>query len=505
MAKFTKIFLLTVGLILIFGAVALAQNETTADEEVALDETVEASDLEVSEPILLPDSSFYFLKNWGRGIRSFFTFGAVNKANLSAKYASEKLLEARKLAEKVKDPEIIKKAAENYEKEVNRVKAIADKIKDTATENPKVGEFLDKFIKQQILHQKILEKLEEQVPQEVLEKIKEVKERHLQKFGEVMEKLEEKTKIAERLEKNLEELKGSEFKQFKNLEILKKLEEKVPEETKEAIRETRENIFRQLKEKLEEMSTTTQENFKEYAEKIKGEVENKLEIIQDLQSALKEKLQIRERLENIKEKILEKLPEQIQERQRECPMAFMPPAPDFCKEGRIVIERDEKGCPLPPRCIIPGEVQCEAYITCLEGYIPYDTGERDSQGCPIKKCIKREEVEVEEPRIACITIWDPVCGVDGKTYSNVCWTKVADVEIAHKGVCKEVTCEEKCQSLGYFGGICRTWAISSEGLKEAGCKDNEISVGYTSDCTLQGAGGKMIIGVGKACCCQKSD
>ena len=36
---------------------------------------------------------------------------------------------------------------------------------------------------------------------------------------------------------------------------------------------------------------------------------------------------------------------------------------------------------------------------------------------------------------ACITIHDPVCGVDGKTYSNSCFATNAGVEIQHQGEC----------------------------------------------------------------------
>ncbi len=412
MSKLTKFFVLSV--VLVFGLTLIVSAQETigeepseqALEEVALDEAVEAEDLEISEPRLLPDSPFYFLKTWRRGIRSFFTFGRVNKANLKLRYASEKLLETRKLAEKIKDPEIIKRAAENYDKEIGQIKAAADKIRETATENPKVGKFLDKFTKYQVLHQKVLEKLEEQVPAEAQERIRETRENHLQNFGEVMLKLEEKAKIQTRLENNLGELKGSEFKQFKNLEILKNLEEKAPAGAKEAIRGARENTLMRLKEQLERMSTTTQERFMDYTERIRGDVENKLDIIENLRSELKEKLQIRERLENIREGIIQKLPEQIQLRRKECPMVFMPPAPDFCKEGRIVIETDEDGCPRWARCVVPAEQETTPITT--------------------------------QP--ACTTLWDPVCGKDGKTYSNACFARVAGVEIDYQGVCRE---EEK--------------------------------------------------------------
>ncbi|MDI6882879.1 MAG: DUF5667 domain-containing protein [Patescibacteria group bacterium] len=316
MSNLIKFFLLTV--VLVFASVVWASAQETptttiqpitteAVEEVELDETVEASDLEVSEPTLLPDSPFYFLKNWQRRIKSFFTFNKIEKAELQLKYASEKLLEAKKLAERTEKAKLIKKATENYQEELDKIKETAEKIKEKASENPKVGEFLDKFIKHQVLHQKILEKLEEKVPEQALEKIKQARERHLQRFGEVMGKLEEKTKITEYLEKNLEELEGSKFKQFKNLEILKKLEEKVPQETKKAIRKARENILGKFKEKVEEMSTTTQEGLENYIEKIQGEVENKMEIIEDIKLELKEKPEIQKRLEGVKEKILEKI------------------------------------------------------------------------------------------------------------------------------------------------------------------------------------------------------
>lgn len=41
----------------------------------------------------------------------------------------------------------------------------------------------------------------------------------------------------------------------------------------------------------------------------------------------------------------------------------------------------------------------------------------------------------EEPT-ACIQIFDPVCGKDGKTYSNSCFAGLAKIDIVHPGECK---------------------------------------------------------------------
>lgn len=419
--KSLKIFLLSFVLVFAIGLVVTAQEtppveETNVEAAVNLDEDVQPEDLEVSEPRLLPDSPFYFLKNWARGIQNVLTFNPIKKAELRLKIANEKLMEVKKIVQKTKDSETIKKAAENYQQEAERVKKQVEKIKEKAAENPKVESFLDKFIDQQTLHQKLLQKLESQVPPQALEKIKKSRDAHLENFQGVMLKLEDRQeKITEKLDKIMEEQKGSEFKEFKNLEVLKNLEEKVPEQTKEAIQKAQENALKRLQDNLEKMSPADQEKFKEYTEKISGAEEEQLKILENLKSAIKatsaptqiqEKLQ--EKLEAGKTKILEKIEKGLEK--LNCPL-WVAPAPGFCKEGRVIVEKNETGCPLPPRCIIPGEVK----------EIP-----RPIEG------------------IACIALWDPVCGKDGRTYSNSCFAKLAGVEMDYKGVCRIKCPEIKC-------------------------------------------------------------
>lgn len=388
-----------------------AEEEIDVSEAISLDEDIQAEDLEVGDPNILPDSPFYFLKEWGRGIQSLFTFNPVAKAKLREKFANEKLIELKKMVEQKKSSERIEKGIENYQNEVEEAKRVTDRIRVRAEESVEVGKFLDKFIQHQTLHQRLLQKLEEQVPAEAFEKIKTARERHLEKFGEVMTKLEgREEQLQESLEKNLKEIKGGQFKEFKNLEVLRDLEEKVPEEaTKEVIRRVQESFLIRLKEKLEQMSPKNQEKFKEYTEEISGVKENQIEILENLKGELRETPKLQEMLLQSREKIIEQVKERVQERETACP-TIEKPAPNFCEKGRILIKKDNRGCIIEFKCVIPAEVEIAPKL------IPG---------------------EPEAPKTACITLWDPVCGKDGKTYSNTCFVGVAGVEIDYKGVCRE--------------------------------------------------------------------
>jgi len=318
----TNLFVILAALSLVlFIGIALAQ-ENEGTNNATTDEEITAQDLGISEPRLLPGNPFYFLKEWARTIQSTFTFNAVAKAKLKEKFSNEKLIELKKLVEEKKNQKIIEKGIENYKKGVEEIKTVTDKIKEKAEENVEVGKFLDKFVQQQTLHQQILEKLQTQVSTTTFEKIQEAREQHLERFGEVMNKLEaNKEKIQERLEQNLEKVSTS---------------------------------------TLEKVSTSTKET-----------------IIQ------------------IQDRIMEKIQE------------------------------------------------------------------RNTEGTTTN---------------ACITLWDPVCGVNGKTYSNSCFARLAGIEVDYEGECKELSpigtrcwkasdCEsDYClfEPLGIETGICAVKATSEE-------------------------------------------
>src|SRR3989344_5523029 len=257
------------------------------NEDVELDENIIADDLDISEQNVLPNNPFYFFKRGWRGIQSAFIFNPVKKAELKLRFADERLIEAKKMAEAVdskKASNIISKAIENYEKEVKRVKEQMDKFEGIDVE--RVEKFVERFSDHQIKQQKLINRIEKkltekEVSPEIIEKIIEHKERAMEHFANGALSAVNPEVLREKLEKVIEEGSGSEFKHFKNLEILKSLEERVPEEARKSIIKAQENAKKSLNNFLSDNKENS-EKFKNFIENSGGDALRKLKVIDEL-------------------------------------------------------------------------------------------------------------------------------------------------------------------------------------------------------------------------------
>ncbi|MEK9147564.1 MAG: DUF5667 domain-containing protein, partial [Patescibacteria group bacterium] len=257
------------------------------NEDVELDENITANDLDISGQNILPSNPFYFLKSGWRGFQSAFTFNPVKKAELKLRFADERLIEAKKMAESLdveRASQFVEKAIEKYEKETQRVKEHIENFKDIDKE--KAEKFIERFTDHQIKQQKLIDRIENKliekgVAPEKIEAIIEHKERAMEHFANGVLKVVNPEVLKEKLEKAIEEGRGSQFKHFKNLEILKNLEERVPEEAREAIKKAQENAKKRLHNVLGE-SEETRERFKDFIEDTGGDRLHKFKVLEEL-------------------------------------------------------------------------------------------------------------------------------------------------------------------------------------------------------------------------------
>lgn len=287
-----------------------AENATAL---VAADEDVTAEDLEVAEPTTLPDSNFYFLKNWGRSLRTLVTIDPVKKTELNLKYANERLLEAKKLAEKTKDQTKIEKALVNYEKEKLKIQARIDKIKEDPARAEKISMLMDKLADKELKHQRLIDKMQKDMPEELKEKIQEHKEKALQIFSDTALSIDSPEKLRDRLMTAGERVEGSKFKHFKNLEVLTELENKVPERAREAIKQAQENALKRLHNDISAMSAEDKDQFAGYVGEISGDGITHAGLVQRLEEEQELPEDIKKVIEKTKEQSFRKIERRLSE------------------------------------------------------------------------------------------------------------------------------------------------------------------------------------------------
>ncbi|PJC40568.1 MAG: hypothetical protein CO042_03150, partial [Parcubacteria group bacterium CG_4_9_14_0_2_um_filter_41_8] len=207
--------------------------EVVVSQEATQDEIVTEEDLGVTTP-----GRFHFLKRIQRAVQRVMTTDPIKEAQFDIDEAHEELLTARKIAEENPgDEQASQKAQEaiaKFEQKISDVKDRAQEIKDKKAGQS--GTFLEKIADMQIKQQKMLDNLEGKLPEQAFEKVQLARERALEHASEIFTKVaENKEQITERINAAMENQQGSEFKDFKNMEIMERLREHMPDETKAAV------------------------------------------------------------------------------------------------------------------------------------------------------------------------------------------------------------------------------------------------------------------------------
>lgn len=518
----------------------LAVGLVFAQTDLPVVETVSLDDLGVSEPGILPTNPFYFLKEWGRGVRSFFTFNRVAKAELELRITNEKAAELKKVQEtRPDDTRGIDKALLNYQKSQERLKIKFEAIRETS-QNPNMDSLLDKLTDRIVKHEKlfdeIAQKSEHDAARAIIQNIR-------ARIGETVaaaSKKDDSAKFVARLEKSLVESRGSELKHIRSLEILDRLEEKVSEDLKQSLEKLRQEFSERLREDIKRFVDKEGElKARQAIIKLPGDIARRSVLLEELREKAEGRVantisKVTEALENStreRSDIAEKAKEQIrhaEDRIRKLESetretdnvsskvsSILAEAKDHIQKAKSALEEEKYGeafgqarsaevlarnalriledrhprvedlqqelavlearilkfeeliktLDLAPEVrdrvnfLLGGarESLGNAKISFEKGNLENTKGYMDAVKNILSSLSRIKEPREEEtvlqptlpirireaePKVLCTQQYDPVCGVNGKTYSNVCFAKVVGVEVKHRGKCEIVEKEE---------------------------------------------------------------
>jgi len=293
-------------LALVFSQTAVSAQDNTADlaEEVIIEEpfsqvleapVVESSAatednsiseeiLKVDEPKLLPSSPFYFLKELGRGISNTFTFSSEKKAEKKLEQAAERLAEVKKMLSQTDsgDSNQNKKIVNNlvkYQKDIAKAEASINNVKKDSTA---YNDLMDKAVDKYSAFAKVMaadEDLALDIDKDIVKEIYRSKENVLNNLASLVEKLPDPKKLEEVLQNQA----GSDFKEFRNLEVLGELESRLPQRAAQAVKQAQEKIKTKIEEKLAtSMEGKRGQDFANYVISLKGNQAEHLAILDEL-------------------------------------------------------------------------------------------------------------------------------------------------------------------------------------------------------------------------------
>jgi hypothetical protein len=194
------------------------------------------------------------LKEWGRGIRMFFTFDPIKKSELEIKISDEKMAELAAVAEKEPQNEkAIQKALENYQKSKERLAKRLESLKETS-QNPNVDRLLDKVVDQEIRHIEVFDNLSQirtgPKPAGILSVAP--------SFRIVAEK-DNPEKFAQRVKSAIEKLPERELKSLRAIEVIDRLSESLVPEVAGALIKVRQEYSEKLVDEINKLTEKGEE------------------------------------------------------------------------------------------------------------------------------------------------------------------------------------------------------------------------------------------------------
>ncbi|MBI4992879.1 MAG: hypothetical protein HZC26_01945 [Candidatus Magasanikbacteria bacterium] len=302
--------------------------EQPVSVEAQMDSKVTLQDLGASNAKILPNSFFYGFKRFGRAFSEAFTFNPVKKAELKLEHANQELADATKLmAQQSTDSKTLEAVAGSLEKFQNKIADLKNLTQDLQKEqaggDKNVGKFITNILDQQIKQQKVFELIEggmiknmpPQFAAEMIGKIDAARQATAENTaGVVTDVVKDADSLAGYFDVAMQNQPGSEFKDIKNLEVLKRVEQFVPEFAKDAIRQAQDNAFKRFGAQMKKIPVGERaQKFENYVNGINGDGLQQMEVFDQLENAPELPPEIMGKMETVKDMAARKFQNQVEQ------------------------------------------------------------------------------------------------------------------------------------------------------------------------------------------------
>lgn len=225
-------------------------------EDITLASAEELTDIDVNEPSNIPTAFGLLWQSFKEKASLAFTFDEAKKAEKLLKYAEERTRIAELITEASEDPEMQEKATAMIEKASRYMEKIMEKkekfIEKTDDRSTKL---LENIAKQELNKERVLEKLEDKISIENLEKFQALRKDIEQKAEDFLNTIENNTEISD-------ELKALIMKKFQLIQNTIQKREQIRNQNKELLGEARDGNA-EAKEELQKKRTEILESRKE--------------------------------------------------------------------------------------------------------------------------------------------------------------------------------------------------------------------------------------------------